>query len=273
MLDELGDLPAPANCTRELSQAWPNLNWARQAALSAVWRMESEPLLNAGIGSSFQADGRVRVSASFMESQGQIFSAVINANGLLHPCELAWWLQGQRHTVVDATGAELWMSHLNILPQTLETTSRLKRWVEYKKRSLRDETSAGGRTGTVGAVALAMHGTLAAVTSTGGVGNEVPGRVGDSPTIAGNYCSERVAVSCTGIGEQIINFALSPRIAFGVEKGQTLKQAMLETFEGADQKGFEFAAIALAFHPQDQSLEWAAASCGCHLLWQLRPSE
>ena len=54
--------------------------------------------------------------------------------------------------------------------------------------------------GTVGAVALDLHGDLAAATSTGGLTNKLPGRVGDSAVIgAGTYASNSsCAVSCTG---------------------------------------------------------------------------
>ncbi len=60
--------------------------------------------------------------------------------------------------------------------------------------------------GTVGAVALDMHGHLAAATSTGGMTNKRVGRVGDSPLIgAGTYADDRTAaVSCTGSGEMFI---------------------------------------------------------------------
>jgi beta-aspartyl-peptidase (threonine type) len=60
--------------------------------------------------------------------------------------------------------------------------------------------------GTVGAVALDVAGHLAAATSTGGVTNKLPGRVGDSPLAgAGNYANDAtVAVSCTGVGEAFI---------------------------------------------------------------------
>src|SRR5690606_20728710 len=60
-------------------------------------------------------------------------------------------------------------------------------------------------TGTVGAVALDVHGALAAATSTGGMTGKLPGRIGDSSVIgAGTYASEACAVSCTGHGEFFI---------------------------------------------------------------------
>ncbi len=44
--------------------------------------------------------------------------------------------------------------------------------------------------GTVGAVALDLDGNLAAATSTGGMTNKLPGRVGDSPLVgAGCYAN------------------------------------------------------------------------------------
>ncbi len=63
--------------------------------------------------------------------------------------------------------------------------------------------------GTVGAVALDRHGHLAALTSTGGMTNKRPGRIGDTPLIgAGTYADDRTAaVSCTGTGEVFIRAA------------------------------------------------------------------
>jgi beta-aspartyl-peptidase (threonine type) len=66
-----------------------------------------------------------------------------------------------------------------------------------------------GKMGTVGAVALDAQGNLAAATSTGGMTNKQPGRVGDSPLIgAGTYAdNDSAAVSCTGTGEMFIRLA------------------------------------------------------------------
>jgi beta-aspartyl-peptidase (threonine type) len=67
--------------------------------------------------------------------------------------------------------------------------------------------------GTVGAVAIDAHGTVAAATSTGGMSGKLPGRVGDSPLIGcGTYADNALgAVSCTGTGEAIIRIVLARR--------------------------------------------------------------
>src|SRR3546814_3944763 len=57
------------------------------------------------------------------------------------------------------------------------------------------------------------RGHLAAATSTGGLTNKHPGRVGDTPIIgAGTFADDRsAAISCTGTGESFI------RVGFGSE--------------------------------------------------------
>ncbi|MND59446.1 Isoaspartyl peptidase precursor [compost metagenome] len=75
--------------------------------------------------------------------------------------------------------------------------------------------------GTVGAVALDKEGNLAAATSTGGMTNKLPGRVGDSPLPgAGCYANNaNVAVSCTGTGEVFIRTLAAYDIAALMDYG------------------------------------------------------
>jgi beta-aspartyl-peptidase (threonine type) len=81
--------------------------------------------------------------------------------------------------------------------------------------------SAEERMGTVGAVALDVHGNLAAATSTGGMSNKRFGRVGDVPIIgAGTYAdNETVAVSATGWGEYFIRTVVAHNMAAMMKYG------------------------------------------------------
>jgi beta-aspartyl-peptidase (threonine type) len=65
--------------------------------------------------------------------------------------------------------------------------------------------------GTVGAVARDATGSVAAATSTGGLANKHPGRVGDSPLLgAGTYADDDGgAGSATGLGEAIMRVLLA----------------------------------------------------------------
>jgi beta-aspartyl-peptidase (threonine type) len=97
-----------------------------------------------------------------------------------------------------------------------------------KKRADNGSERVANRVGTVGAVALDKHGNLAAGTSTGGLANKLPGRVGDSAVIgAGTYANNATcAVSGTGQGEFFIRASAARDIASLVEyKKMPLKEA------------------------------------------------
>src|SRR6185437_13941693 len=88
--------------------------------------------------------------------------------------------------------------------------------------------------GTVGAVACDASGNLAAATSTGGMTNKRPGRVGDSPIIgAGTYAKNGVcAVSATGHGEYFIRAVAAHHVCTAVEyRGLSLEQAVREVLQ------------------------------------------
>src|SRR5262249_56915170 len=93
-------------------------------------------------------------------------------------------------------------------PADLITDRQGARHAEWLQKR---EVAAGG--GTVGAVALDRHGTIAAATSTGGMVGKLPGRVGDSALIgSGTYADSTLGgVSCTGDGEAIIRVVLARR--------------------------------------------------------------
>jgi beta-aspartyl-peptidase (threonine type) len=69
-------------------------------------------------------------------------------------------------------------------------------------------------------------GRLAAATSTGGISNKYPGRVGDTPLVGcGFYADENAAVSCTGQGENFVRLLLAKRAADFVGRGDTARGA------------------------------------------------
>ena len=86
------------------------------------------------------------------------------------------------------------------------TQSRWDSYLRVKKKMEEAE-----KHGTVGAVALDMHGNLAAGTSTGGMTYKMKGRVGDSPIIgAGTYADNNTcAVSATGHGEYFMRYVVT----------------------------------------------------------------
>jgi len=232
-----------------------------RVALCAARALEGDPLFNAGRGAALQEDGAARVSAGFMESRRQKLSAVVNVEGILHPSELAWLLQSERFSVLDAAGASRLADRPGVRRRNLVTEARRRKWERQQA------TGAGGRSGTIGCVSGSARGDLASVTSTGGVGNETVGRIGDTPGIAGTWCDGRTAVSCTGQGEQIVNLGLAHRIGLRVQDGAGLEAALRRSLAEARLRAFQVAAIAVHFDPGAGRIEWAAGGTADLFLW------
>ena len=107
------------------------------------------------------------------------------------------------------------------------------------------QQKCSGIHGTVGIVALDKKGNIIAGTSTGGIGNEIPGRVSDSPTVAGTYASSKAGVSCTGIGEQIVQQAAAAKIVARIEDGMSLHKAVSKTLTESNNYNYSFGLISL----------------------------
>ena len=77
---------------------------------------------------------------------------------------------------------------------------------------------------------LDNNGKIAVATSTGGKGFEIPGRISDSATVAGNYANEFCGVSLTGVGEDIVSNATAAKIVTRVTDGFSIEKAFEKTF-------------------------------------------
>jgi L-asparaginase len=97
-------------------------------------------------------------------------------------------------------------------------------------------------------VVLDQAGRVAAGTSTGGKGFERIGRVSDSAMPAGNYASALAGVSCTGIGEDIIEECLAARIVIRVTDGLSVEQAFQRSLEESGSRQRDLGAIGLSAH-------------------------
>jgi len=236
-----------------------------QAVLRGAWELERHPGFNAGVGAVLQEDGRARLSASFMENRWRRFSAVINETQYPFASQLAYFLQPEKHRIRDGEGALELTRELGIESQTLETPERYLKWIQQMHEAT-GRPRPSGTHGTIGCVGLSFDGQLAAVTSTGGVGFEPRGRVGDTPTIAGNFVSERVAVSCTGRGEQIIDLGLAVRLATLVDGGCPLDEALRTLFNEALQRQFSLAAIVVATD-REGNPHWGWGTTANTLVW------
>lgn len=212
----------------EQSSAFLQTHSALETVIYAVSLLEDAPLFNAGTGSKLQSDGAIRMSASVMEGHSQRFAGIINIRDVKNPVQVAARLLEYDDRILAGDGALAFARSQGFPPYNPETPKRRRNYEERR----------AGKGGTVGAVACDAQGRLAAATSTGGKGFEIPGRVSDSATTAGNYANAFAAVSCTGIGEDIVDMALAARIVIRVADGLPLARACDTSIaETASQEG------------------------------------
>ena len=203
---------------------------AVDAVCAAVTALEDNELFNAGRGAALTTDGTVELDAALMTGDGRA-GAVAGCRTVRNPVFAARAvLERTPHVLMVAPDDGLLTEWgLEQVPNSYFVTDRRVRELER----VRSATAGGTRHGTVGAVARDAHGRLAAATSTGGVSNQLPGRVGDAPIVgAGTYAADgTVAVSCTGQGEYflrgVVAYDISARMSY---LGASLEQAVRDTF-------------------------------------------
>lgn len=231
---------------------------ATEAVILGCQLLEDEPRFNAGTGSVLQSDGQIRMSAALMDGAAQRFSGMINGSRIKNPIEVAAFLQGQRDRVLSDVGTAELARELGLPVHNPLTDLRLQEWLSDRKTDFQrrmastiaepaDEPAAdpeAGR-GTIGVVVLDGEGRIAAGTSTGGKGFERIGRVSDSAMPAGNYATEIAGVSCTGIGEDIIDECLAAKIVIRTGDGLSLADAFAKSMGEAAARDRDLGAIGL----------------------------
>lgn len=208
---------------------------ALTAVEKAVVELENNPLFNAGKGAVFTHEGQHEMDASVMEGKFLNAGAVSGLKHVKNPVLLARKVMDEgTHVYLSGTGAEDFAKKNGLafeddayfyVPLRYQ---QLQEALKQDKVFLDHKETKPDKFGTVGAVALDVHGNLAAATSTGGMTNKKHGRVGDTPIIgAGTYANNTTcAISCTGHGEFFIRAVVAYDISCLMEyKGLSLKEA------------------------------------------------
>ncbi|MBC3906995.1 isoaspartyl peptidase/L-asparaginase family protein [Undibacterium umbellatum] len=200
---------------------------ALDAVSLAVSLLEDCPMFNAGKGSVFTNAGTIEMDAAIMDGNTRRAGAVACVQHVRNPIQAARAImEHSPHVLMVGQGAETFLRQHGLPFEdsayfyTEERHAQLQR-ARLESGVLLDHdganllTSTSGKAvepapldpdrkfGTVGAVALDLQGNLAAATSTGGMTNKLPGRVGDTPMLgAGCYAdNQTAALSSTGTGE------------------------------------------------------------------------
>ena len=205
---------------------------ALDVVTEAVRLLEECPLFNAGIGAVYTRDETHELDACVMDGNTLNAGAVAGVSHLRNPILAARLvMEHSPHVMMIGEGAENFAIAQGMERVSADIFSTPERYAQLLAARTAGETvldhsasplDENNKMGTVGAVALDMFGNLAAATSTGGMTNKLPGRVGDSPLPgAGCYANNAsVAVSCTGTGEVFMRTLAAYDIAALMEYGQ-----------------------------------------------------
>ncbi len=178
---------------------------ALDAVEAAVRAMEDNPTFDAGRGSFPNQAGEIEMDAIIMDGATLNNGAVAAIQRVANPVSVARLVMERTpHTLLVGAGAEAFARSVGI-PVTPVEALRVEStdWLLTPPGlPLQD---------TVGALALDAQGHLAAATSTGGMRQKLPGRVGDSPIIgSGAYADNALgAASATGRGEDLMKIVIS----------------------------------------------------------------
>jgi len=174
--------------------------------------MESCGNLNAGIGARDNLDGVKELDAMIIDGSSLTFGSVAAVTGVSNPVSLARY-------VMERTDYAFFAG---------DNARRV--YEQMITEGYREEVGEGiirppidFQTGdTVGCVTVDSEGRIAATSSTGGISNKMPGRVGDSPVMgAGAFANDVAGATATGWGEHIMRVLLTRMVVLHVEQGSS----------------------------------------------------
>ncbi|KAE8374608.1 nucleophile aminohydrolase [Aspergillus bertholletiae] len=223
---------------------------ALDAAVHAVTLLEDDELFNCGRGSVFTSAGTIEMEASLMVTSiassddsspdypgsTKRGAGVMGLKNVRHPILVAKESLlrtgpkgngqldgGSMHSQLIAPYVEDKAREwgLEFMPDEWFWTQR--RWDEHRRGLQGDPEPISFSQGTVGCVCLDMWGGVAVATSTGGMTNKWPGRIGDTPTLGGGFWAE---------GWDVQSHAVDDDGGYGSEKEGEAGEGLLDGILG-----------------------------------------
>ena len=210
---------------------------ALETAIRAV--EDFEYYKSVGYGGLPNEEGEVELDAGWMDGDTLSVGAIAAVKDIASPVSVARALsQEEVNNLLAGSGAEKYagrhgFERRNMLSERAKIHYH-NRCLEVKEQGLKPYSGHD----TVGMVALAESGSLAAATSTSGLFMKHPGRVGDSPVPgAGFYADSSIGgAAATGLGEDIMKGCLSYETVRLMGEGLSPQAACEKALQGLDQK-------------------------------------
>ena len=212
------------------------------AVEAAIIILEDNPLFNAGRGSVYTSEEKQEMDASIMTGKDNEAGAVSSVTNVKNPISLARYVMEETpHVMFTSIGAEKLARDNNIEQVDQSYFANPDRLKSLKK-------AQENKKGTVGVVAIDKNRVITAGTSTGGMTNKAPGRVGDSPIIgAGTWVENNsCGVSATGHGEYFIRFSVAKEICVKARyQNKSIQQASTEVMNQLKEIGADGGVIVM----------------------------
>lgn len=195
-----------------LRQGGSSLDAVEKAAMI----LEDTTVFNAGTGSYFNLVGEVEMDASIMTNKME-FGAVAAIRNVRYPIKVARLVMEKTdHLLLCGEGAIKFARLMGIKYYNPKTKEKKRLWrkkrKDIKSAYFKRLKEIADLYGTIGVVAIDKNGLISVTNSTGGISLNMPGRIGDTPTIGGGiYADKNGGVTTTGHGEEIMRHILAFR--------------------------------------------------------------
>lgn len=199
---------------------------ALDAVEKAIMALEDNPVFNSGTGSNLNADGEVEMDGLIVDGATLEFGSVTGLRHVKNPIAVARMVMEKTpHCMLAGEGATRFAHGAGCAFVATD--------------ALAGDGGSGPEHGTVGAVALDVHGHVAAGTSTGGTRDKLAGRVGDSPLIGCGAVADDAAggASATGWGESLMKVMMARTAAEFMKGGRTPSEAAVLAVEVLKARG------------------------------------
>ncbi|RSL39181.1 hypothetical protein CEP54_016358, partial [Fusarium duplospermum] len=235
---------------------------------AAIVAMENSSLFNGGKRSAVTENSTYELEAAIVDGNSRRYGAVAGVTKAKNPIQCARAvLDSGGHPFVFGTAADGFIESANLA--LVDNSHVTTPCCQSRGESPLVEGSEARTTvlepSSVGAVALDVHGQLAAASSSG-MRCKTPGTLGDAAVIgAGVLADSRAAIVCSGSGDDILRQMVASKIA-SLQKTKPLKDAVAEVLNDfSHETGQTCAVVALDATGQsvmcsNARLFWTASS-------------